>query len=208
MQEFAMNAVNALHLNALEQYVPDLGIWMLYFCAVLGLLCCFFGWKLRNLWFAAVCLVFGCFVGNYLYSQGIFEINLSVVVGLLAAMLFVLTYRLVSPELAFCIAFYLLVVRRGMSIPMAMIPCLALVVAALFLGRWIVTVTTAVFGAFAVVNLAPKLPLLSEMKLPFLSLLTPEHREYFFALGLLALLGFLCQFGFGSSDPLVRFKKK
>lgn len=203
-----MNAIHALRLDTLEQFIPDLGIWLLYFCAALGLLCCFFGWKLRNLWFAVVCLVFGFFVGNNLYSNGIFEINLSVGVGLLCAMLFVLTYRLASPELAFCIAFYLLVVRRGMSIPMAVIPCLALVVAALFLGRWVVTVATAVFGAYVVVNLLPSLPLPSVIKLPFLSLLTPEHREYFIALGILALLGFLCQFGFGSGDPLVRFKKK
>lgn len=208
MQEFAMNAVQALHLDALEQYVPDLGIWIMYFCAVLGLLGCFFGWKLRNLWFAVVCLVFGFLVGNYLYSNGIFEIDLSVGVGLLCAMLCVLTYRLASPELAFCVAFYLLVVRRGLSIPAAILPCLVLAAAALFLGRWVVTVSTAVFGAFTVVNLLPKLPPLSHMKLPFLSLLTPEHREYFLALGILALLGFLCQFGFGSGDPLVRFKKK
>ena len=41
-----------------------------------------------------------------------------------------------------------------------------------------------------------------------LSFLAPGQREYYLALGLLALLGFLVQFGFGSSDPLVRFEKK
>lgn len=205
MQEFAINAVYALHLNELEQYIPHLGVLLLYLSAVLSLLCCFFGYKLRKLWFAGVCLVFGCLVGNYLYSHGILDINFSIATGLFAAALFVFTYRLSSPELAFCICFYLLAVRRGMAISTALIPGVVLAVVAFFLGRWVITVATSVFGAYAVVNLLPRLPVLSKAELSFL---TPGQREYYLALGLLALLGFLVQFGFGSSDPLVRFEKK
>lgn len=205
MQEFAINAVYALHLNELEQYIPHLGVLLLYLSAVLSLLCCFFGYKLRKLWFAGVCLVFGCLVGNYLYSHGILDINFSIATGLFAAALFVFTYRLSSPELAFCICFYLLAVRRGMAVSTALIPSMVLAVVAFFLGRWVVTVATAVFGAYAVVNLLPRLPVLSKAELSFLA---PGQREYYLALGLLALLGFLVQFGFGSSDPLVRFEKK
>ena len=205
MQEFAINAVYALHLNELEQYIPHLGVLLLYLSAVLSLLCCFLGYKLRKLWFAGVCLVFGCLVGNYLYSHGILDINFSIATGLFAAALFVFTYRLSSPELAFCICFYLLAVRRGMAISTALIPSVVLAVVAFFLGRWVITVATSVFGAYAVVNLLPRLPVLSKAELSFL---TPGQREYYLALGLLALLGFLVQFGFGSSDPLVRFEKK
>ena len=205
MQEFAINAVYALHLNELEQYIPHLGVLLLYLSAVLSLLCCFFGYKLRKLWFAGVCLVFGCLVGNYLYSHGILDINFSIATGLFAAALFVFTYRLSSPELAFCICFYLLAVRRGMAISTALIPSVVLAVVAFFLGRWVITVATSVFGAYAVVNLLPRLPVLSKAELSFL---TPGQREYYLALGLLALLGFLVQFGFGSNDPLVRFEKK
>lgn len=205
MQEFAINAVYALHLNELEQYIPHLGVLLLYLSAVLSLLCCFFGYKLRKLWFAGVCLVFGCLVGNYLYSRGILDINFSIATGLFAAALFVFTYRLSSPELAFCICFYLLAVRRGMAVSTALIPSVVLAVVAFFLGRWVITVATSVFGAYAVVNLLPRLPVLSKAELSFL---TPGQREYYLALGLLALLGFLVQFGFGSNDPLVRFEKK
>lgn len=205
MQEFAINAVYALHLNELEQYIPHLGVLLLYLSAVLSLLCCFFGYKLRKLWFAGVCLVFGCLVGNYLYSHGILDINFSIATGLFAAALFVFTYRLSSPELAFCICFYLLAVRRGMAISTALIPSVVLAVVAFFLGRWVITVATSVFGAYAVVNLLPRLPVLSKAELSFL---TPGQRKYYLALGLLALLGFLVQFGFGSNDPLVRFEKK
>ncbi len=205
MQEFAINAVYALHLNELEQYIPHLGVLLLYLSAVLSLLCCFLGYKLRKLWFAGVCLVFGCLVGNYLYSHGILDINFSIATGLFAAALFVFTYRLSSPELAFCICFYLLAVRRGMAISTALIPSVVLAVVAFFLGRWVITVATSVFGAYAVVNLLPRLPVLSKAELSFL---TPGQREYYLALGLLALLGFLVQFGFGSNDPLVRFEKK
>lgn len=205
MQEFAINAVYALHLNELEQYIPHLGVLLLYLSAVLSLLCCFFGYKLRKLWFAGVCLVFGCLVGNYLYSRGILDINFSIATGLFAAALFVFTYRLSSPELAFCICFYLLAVRRGMAVSTALIPSVVLAVVAFFLGRWVITVATSVFGAYAVVILLPRLPVLSKAELSFL---TPGQREYYLALGLLALLGFLVQFGFGSNDPLVRFEKK
>ena len=205
MQEFAINAVYALHLNELEQYIPHLGVLLLYLSAVLSLLCCFFGYKLRKLWFAGVCLVFGCLVGNYLYSHGILDINFSIATGLFAAALFVFTYRLSSPELAFCICFYLLAVRRGMAVSTALIPSVVLAVVAFFLGRWVITVATSVFGAYAVVILLPRLPVLSKAELSFL---TPGQREYYLALGLLALLGFLVQFGFGSNDPLVRFEKK
>lgn len=208
MQEFAASAAALLRLDILEQHIPNSEALLLYCSGALGLLCCFFGWKLRKLWFTAVCLLFGCFVGNLLYSRELIEINLAVGISLLAAVLFLFTRRLAAPELTFCIAFYLLTVPLEIPVSAAVLPCLALAIAALFLGRWVVTASTAVFGAFAVVNLLPRLPVLQQMKGPFLSLLTPAHREYFIALGILALLGFLCQFGFGSSDPLVRFKKK
>ena len=106
MQEFAVNAVTALHLNELAQYVPNLNVWLLYLFAGLGLLCCFFGYRLRNLWFAAVCLVFGCIVGSVLYSYEILDINFSIACGLMTAALFVFTYRLAAPEIGFCIAFF------------------------------------------------------------------------------------------------------
>lgn len=208
MEEFITKAVFALHLNELERYVPNLESWLMYLAAVLGLLCCFFGYRLRKLWFAAVCLVFGSLVGNFLYSHQILDINFSIAAGLVAATLFVFTYRFASSELAFCVAYYFLVVRWNMPVPTALIPCVALVILAMFLGRWVVTVTTAVFGAFAVVNLLPRIPLPAGLELPFLTLLTPAHREFFFAVGILALLGFLAQFGFGTDDPLIRFEKK
>ena len=202
MQAFAMDAAAVLHLDELARHIPHLDDGLLYFSVVLGLLCCFFGWRLRRLWFAAVCLVFGCFVGSELFSREILEINLALGAALLAAVLFVFTHRLVAPELAFCILFYLLTVTLGLPISTAIFPCLALAIAAVFFGRWVVTAATAVFGAFSVANLLPRLPLFSKMKLPFLSLLTPEHREYFITLAILALLGFLCQCRFGSRDSL------
>ena len=106
MQEFAANAMTALHLNELTTYVPNLSIWLMYLLAVLGLLCCFFGYKLRNLWFAAVCLLFGCVVGNYLFSKGILDINFSIAAGLLAAALFVFTYRLAPGSARRCICWF------------------------------------------------------------------------------------------------------
>ena len=115
------------------------------------------------------------------------------------------TYRLSSTELAFCICFYLLAVRRGMAVSTALIPSVVLAVVAFFLGRRVITVATSVFGAYAVVNLLPRRPGRSKAELCFLA---PGLREYYLALGLLALLGFLVQFGFGSNDPLVRFEKK
>ena len=177
MQEFAVNAVTALHLNELAQYVPNLNVWLLYLFAGLGLLCCFFGYKLRNLWFAAVCLVFGCIVGSGLYSYEILDINFSIACGLMTAALFVFTYRLAAPEIGFCIAFFFLVKQYGMSITTALIPCGILAVASIFLARWVLTLSTAVFGAFTVVNLLPKLTLPKNWKLPFLSMLTPAHPE-------------------------------
>lgn len=203
MQEFAANAVTALHLNELTQYVPNLRVWLLALSAVLGLLCCFFGYKLYKLWFAAVCLVFGCLVGNYLFSQGILDINFSIAAGLLAATLFVFTYRLAAPEIGFSIALFLLVRWIGLELSIAIIPSILLAVIAIFLGRWVITISTALFGAYALVNLAPSLPL----KLPFLSSLVSDHRLYFLAIGFLAMLGFLAQFGFGSSSPLISFKQ-
>lgn len=202
MQEFAANAATALHLNRLIQDVPNLSTWLLYLLAVLGLLCCFFGYKLRNLWFAAVCLVFGCLIGSYLYSHEILDIHFSVGAGLLAATLFVLTHRLAAPEIGFSIALFLLVRWLGMDLPTAILPSILLGVIAFFLGRWVVTLTTAIFGAFAVVNLMPQLPL----ALPLLS--QSVQQASFFAIGILGLLGFLVQFGFGSSDPLIPLKRK
>lgn len=208
MQEFAVKTVVALHLDELTQYVPELGDWLIYLSAGLGLLCCFFGYKLRNLWFAAVCLVFGCIVGSNLYAHEILDINFSVAVGLMAACVFVFSYRLAAPEIAFCIAYYLLVMGYGMRIETALIPCAILSIAAFFLDRWVLTLSTAAFGAFSVVNLLPILPLPEGWKHPYLSLLTPEHPTYFIALGVLALIGFLIQFGFGTANPLIRFRSK
>lgn len=202
MQAFAMDAAAVLHLDALTRHIPHLDDGLLYFSIVLGLLCCFFGWRLRRLWFAAVCLVFGCFVGSELFSREILEINLAVGAALLAAVLFVFTHRLVAPELAFCISFCLLTVTLELPISTAIFPCLALAIAAVFFGRWIVTAETAVFGACSVVNLLPRLPLFSKLKLSFLPLLTRDHREYFITIAILALLGFLCQCRFGSRDSL------
>lgn len=208
MQEFAASAAALLHLDMLKQHIPNCEALLLYFSGVLGLLCCFFGWRLRKLWFSVVCLLFGCFVGNLLYSRELIEINLAVGISLLAAVLFLFTRRLTASELSFCIAFFLLTVPLEMPVSAAILPCLALAIAALFLGQWIVAASTAVFGAFAVVNLLPRLPVLQQMNPAFLSLLTPANREYFAALGILALLGFLCQLCFHGSDPLVSFKKK
>ncbi len=202
MQAFAMDAAAVLHLDELARHIPYLDDGLLYFSIVMGLLCCFFGWRLRRLWFSAVCLVFGCFVGSELFSREILEINLAVGAALLAAVLFVFTHRLVAPELAFCLSYCLLTVTLELPISTAIFPCLALAIAAVFFGRWVVTGATAVFGACLVVDLLPRLPLWSNRKLPFLSLLTPEHREYFIALAVLALLGFLCQCRFGSRDSL------
>lgn len=202
MQAFAMDAAAVLHLDELARHIPYLDDGLLYLSIVMGLLCCFFGWRLRRLWFSAVCLVFGCFVGSELFSREILEINLAVGAALLAAVLFVFTHRLVAPELTFCLSYCMLTATLELPISTAIFPCLALAIAAVFFGRWVVTGTTAVFGACLAVNLFPKIPLFSKMKLPFLSLLTPEHREYFIALAVLALLGFLCQCRFGSRDSL------
>ena len=208
MQEFAANAMTALHLNELTTYVPNLSIWLMYLLAVLGLLCCFFGYKLRNLWFAAVCLLFGCVVGNYLFSKGILDINFSITAGLLAAALFVFTYRLAPAEIGFCAALYLLVRWVGLELPPAILPAILVAVLAIFLDRWVITLSTAVLGSCALVNLLPRLTLPSGEALPFLSKMASTHQEYFLVLGILAVLGFLAQFGFGSSDPLIRFHRK
>lgn len=206
MQEFASNAAAALHLTELNQYIPNLNIWLMGLLAVLGLLCCFFGYKLHKVWFAAVCLLFGCLTGSYLFSHGILDINFSISAGLFAGCLFVFTYKLAAPEIGFSIALFLLIRMAGMGLTTALIPSIALAVVAFFLPRWVLTLTTALFGAYSLVTLLPRFPL--EGKLPFLSLLSPAHREYFLVLGGLALLGFLIQFGFGSTDPLIHFRRK
>lgn len=204
MQEFAANAVTALHLNELTEYVPNLRLWLLSLSGVLGLLCCFFGYKLHKLWFAAVCLVFGCLVGNYLFSQGILDINFSIAAGLLAATLFVFTYRLAAPEIGFSISQFLLVQWFGLELSTAIIPSILLAATALFLDRWIITISTALFGAYALVSLAPSLPL----KWSFLSNPAPDDPVYYLSIGILAALGFLAQCSFGSRDPLISFRKK
>ena len=206
MQEFASNAAAALHLTELNQYIPHLDLWLMGLLAVLGLLCCFFGYKLHKLWFAGGCLVFGCLAGCYLFSQGILDINFSIAAGLLAGCLFVFTYKLAAPEIGFSILLFLLIRMAGMGLTAALVPSAVLAVIAFFLPRWVLTLTTAVFGAYSLVTLLPRFPL--EDRLPVLSLLNPAHREYFLVLGGLALLGFLVQFGFGSADPLIHFRRK
>ena len=57
-------------------------------------------------------------------------------------------------------------------------------------------------------KLLPMLPLPKNWSLPFLSALTRPNPAYFITLGLLALIGFLIQFGFDTADPLIPFKKK
>ena len=78
MQEFASNAAAALHLTELNQYIPHLDLWLMGLLAVLGLLCCFFGYKLHKLWFAGVCLVFGCLAGTLV---GVFFFPWGLVLG-------------------------------------------------------------------------------------------------------------------------------
>ena len=206
MREFAVNTVIALHLNELAWYILNLNDWLIILSLGLGLLCCFFGYKLRNLWFAAVCLVFGCIVGNSLYSYEILDIHFSIAAGLLAASLFVFTYRLAASEIGFCVAYDLLVISYGLGVDKALIPCGILAVAAIFFDRWVITLSTAVFGAYSVVKLLPVLPLPKSWGFPFLSALTQP--AYFIVLGILALIGFFIQFGFGTADPLIQFKKK
>ena len=203
MQVFAMDAAAVLRLDVLARHIPHLDDGLLYFSFILGLLSCFLGWRLRKLWFAAVCLVFGCFVGSVLFSQEILEINPAVGAALLSAVLFVFTHRLVAPELSFCVPFYLLTVMLELPASTVIFPCLVLAIASVFFDRWVVAAVTSVFGAFSTVKLLPRLPLFSKMNFPLLSLLTPEHREYFITLAILALLGFLCQCRFGSRNSLV-----
>lgn len=212
MIDFANKTLNALHITEFTDKIPNLDIWLLVIGAFFSLLCCIQGYRLRNLWFAGICVIFGCLVGSWIESKGFLDLNWTIVAALFATVLFVFSYRLSIPELAFVISFYMLVVQMKLPILTALIPCILLVAAVMFLQRWITTILTAVFGAWALLaclsGLSEPVTGLLPASARLFSALEAKESAYFIILTALSVFGFLFQAGLFGNDPLFRFHRK
>lgn len=206
IQAFFTEAMSALHITEFTGRIPNLNTWLLGIGAFGALLCCFFGYRLRNLWFAGVCGIMGCIVGTWLYSTGRLDINFSTALALLAGTLFVFTYKLSPATLTFTLVFPLLIYRFQLSVTTALILGGLLSIAAMFLPRWILTCLTAFLGSWALLNLLAALGL--NWLLPATAFLQANRIAYLLCLSGLTLLGFLCQAELWGNQPLFHFKAK
>lgn len=198
------STVDILLSEGSSLFYPSIPILIFLF----GILNCFLGYRFRNIWFLAVCMLIGFAVGVYAFTFHNLDSNLCAAIGMAVSVFLALLYKIALSVLMFAFGYYLFSYKLGLQGWYALAPEIGLALGVFIKKRWVCTVVSTIVGALMAMDaLIALIPFLLEF-FPEASeaLLLISERGFRFALATagMMILGFLFQAEPWSRNSLFR----